>query len=87
MNNKSQTNDFKKTLNEKLDLTHIDRTDHLTPSKVDQGNKQFISSLSSVKNIDLNTPVSPELHGIGKSPLISMFPSGTKRRKKQKLET
>ncbi|CAF2863877.1 unnamed protein product [Rotaria sp. Silwood2] len=68
----------------------MDRTEHITSSKIEQGNKQFISPSSPIKNIDLNatnTPDSPEPHGIGKSPLISMMPSGTKRSEKHKVET
>ncbi|CAF3076295.1 unnamed protein product, partial [Rotaria sp. Silwood2] len=40
----------------------MDRTEHITSSKIEQGNKQFISPSSPIKNIDLNATNTPDIN-------------------------
>ncbi|CAF0973388.1 unnamed protein product [Adineta steineri] len=73
------------------DIKKIDSQNHTEPFKTQQNNKIFSPSEIKDLNIvassdrdyiyDLN---SPEQHGIGKSPLISSIPTGSKRNEKEK---
>ncbi|CAF0817779.1 unnamed protein product [Adineta steineri] len=73
------------------DIKKIDSQNHTEPFKTQQNNKIFSPSEINDLNIvassdrdyiyDLN---SPEQHGIGKSPLISSIPTGSKRNEKEK---
>ncbi|CAF1073415.1 unnamed protein product [Adineta steineri] len=73
------------------DIKKIDSQNHTEPFKTQQNNKIFSPSEINDLNVaassdrdyihDLN---SPEQHGIGKSPLISSIPTGSKRNEKEK---
>ncbi|CAF0990327.1 unnamed protein product [Adineta steineri] len=73
------------------DIKKIDSQNHTEPFKTQQNDKIFSPSEIKDLNIvassdrdyiyDLN---SPEQHGIGKSPLISSIPTGSKRNEKEK---